>query len=88
MAGRSTSMASFCRENESRDCFIAISESKPFWEGEDVAVDVSEASTLCFFREDRAAGSDTKLLPLLFLATLRTSCIVVLVEVFGEEIVC
>ena len=46
VAGRSISIGSFYGGNESRDSFIAISVSKPFWDGKDEAAVVSEASNL------------------------------------------
>ncbi|KAL1826546.1 hypothetical protein ACET3Z_004958 [Daucus carota] len=86
-------MASFCGENESRDCFSACSMSKPFWEGKDEAADVSRAFNLGFSMEDRAAGpvertttldlrlSQQAVVARLIVFVVYIGCVVVVVEV-------
>ena len=51
----------------------------------DAAAVVSGSVTLCFLFGDRAAGSRNNALPLRFRATILTTGVVVLVDVFDKE---
>ena len=83
--GQPISINAFCGENESRDYIFTISVSKSFWEEMDAAAVVSGSVTLCFLFGDRAAGSRNNALPLRFRATILTTGVVVLVDVFHED---